>query len=140
VKERKRNNCVNRGHYVCHAACLQCHPGSACTSLIPKIIDYLYSLHHFFTFCKLHTYIVTHSGFGIIHLYTSLHITMLWIYKYYSVFLKKPENWQIEENTFNYKQATTKIKIKASSISSKYFQMSECKGNCEYSYKSVWSV
>jgi hypothetical protein len=35
-KERKRNNTVNSGNYVCHAACLQCHPGSARTPLGPK--------------------------------------------------------------------------------------------------------
>ena len=36
-KEKGENNGVNRGHFICHAAHLQCHPGSACTPLGPKI-------------------------------------------------------------------------------------------------------
>ena len=37
VREREReiNNTVNRGHFVCHAARLQCHPSSARTPLGP---------------------------------------------------------------------------------------------------------
>jgi hypothetical protein len=37
-KEKKRNNTVNRGHFFCHAAPLQRHPGSAHTPLEPKIV------------------------------------------------------------------------------------------------------
>ena len=40
----ERNNCVNIGNYVCLAARLQRHPGSAHTSLGPKTVLFLISV------------------------------------------------------------------------------------------------